>query len=113
MRHIQLKNARDTVDDDEALTPHAEQFVRTEGGARRIARWFFEPTDEGGLIDFEAFAHAVAESAYSGWIVVESDQSPAPGRERNGQRLVRAEGAAPDRRRQCGTRFPVMVHAGG
>ena len=78
IRHIQLKNARDTVDDAEALTPHAEQFVRTEGGARGIARWFFEPTDEGGLVDFESFARAVADSDYSGWIVVESDQSPHP-----------------------------------
>ncbi|KAA9105071.1 sugar phosphate isomerase/epimerase family protein [Microbacterium rhizomatis] len=78
VRHIQLKNARAVVDEAEALTPHAEQFVRTEGGSRRIERWFFEPTDEGGLIDFEAFAQAVAESDYSGWIVVESDQSPHP-----------------------------------
>lgn len=78
VRHIQLKNARDIVDDAEALTPHAEQFVRTEGGTRRIERWFFEPTDEGGLIDFEAFARAVRDSDYSGWIVVESDQSPHP-----------------------------------
>lgn len=76
--HIQLKNARHVVDDAEALTPHAEQFVRTEGGARAIERWFFEPTDEGGLIDFEAFARAVADAGYSGWIVVESDQSPRP-----------------------------------
>ncbi|WP_243075325.1 sugar phosphate isomerase/epimerase [Microbacterium sp. SS28] len=75
--HIQLKNARDVVG-DEALTPHAEHFVRTEGGERRIERWFFEPTDEGGLIDFEAFAQAVADSDYTGWIVVESDQSPRP-----------------------------------
>lgn len=78
VRHIQLKNARDVVDEEEALTPHAEQFVRTEGGSRRIDRWFFEPTDEGGLVDFEGFANAVAESDYSGWIVVESDQSPRP-----------------------------------
>ena len=78
VRHIQLKNARDVVDDTEALTPHAEHFVRTEGGARGIQRWFFEPTDEGGLVDFEAFARAVADSEYSGWIVVESDQSPHP-----------------------------------
>ena len=78
VRHIQLKNARHVVDEAEALTPHAEQFVRTEGGARRIERWFFEPTDEGGLIDFEAFAQAVADADYAGWIVVESDQSPHP-----------------------------------
>ncbi|QIG39188.1 TIM barrel protein [Microbacterium sp. 4R-513] len=76
--HVQLKNARHIVDEEEALTPHAEQFIRTEGGPRRIERWFFEPTDEGGLIDFEAFAQAVADSGYSGWIVVESDQSPRP-----------------------------------
>lgn len=60
------------------MTPHAEHFVRTEGGPRRVERWFFEPTDEGGLVDFEAFAEAVAESDYTGWIVVESDQSPRP-----------------------------------
>jgi len=76
--HVQLKNARDVVDDDEALTPHAEQFVRTEGGSRGVGRWFFEPTDEGGLVDFDAFAHALAEHHYSGWVVVESDQSPHP-----------------------------------
>ena len=78
VHHIQLKNARDVVDEAEALTPHAEHFVRTEGGERRIARWYFEPTDEGGLIDFEAFARAVGASDYDGWIVVESDQSPHP-----------------------------------
>ena len=78
VRHIQLKNAREVVDDAEAMTPHAEHFVRTEGGPRRVERWFFEPTDEGGLVDFEAFAEAVAESDYTGWIVVESDQSPRP-----------------------------------
>lgn len=78
VRHIQLKNAREVVDEAEALTPHAEHFVRTEGGPRRIERWFFEPTDEGGLIDFVAFARAVAASDYTGWIVVESDQSPHP-----------------------------------
>lgn len=78
VRHVQLKNAYDVVDDEEALTPHAEQFVRTEGGARRIQRWFFEPTDEGGLVDFPSFVRALAESGYAGWIVVESDQSPHP-----------------------------------
>lgn len=78
VRHIQLKDAHDREDDEEARTPHAEQFVRTEGGARRIGRWFFEPSDEPGLVDFEAFMHAVADTGYEGWIVVESDQSPHP-----------------------------------
>lgn len=78
VRHIQLKNAREVVDQAEALIPHAEQFVRTEGGSRGIDRWFFEPTDEGGLVDFEAFIRVVAQHDYRGWIVVESDQSPHP-----------------------------------
>ncbi|GAA4778701.1 sugar phosphate isomerase/epimerase family protein [Microbacterium gilvum] len=78
IRHVQLKDARETVGESEALTPHAEQFVRTEGGERRIGRWFFEPTDEGGLVDFEGVAHALHDIGYGGWIVVESDQSPHP-----------------------------------
>ncbi|WP_426322320.1 sugar phosphate isomerase/epimerase family protein [Microbacterium sp. E-13] len=78
VRHVQLKDARAVVDDEEARTPHAEHFVRTEGGSRGILRWFFEPTDEGGLVDFVAFTEALAEQGYSGWIVVESDQSPHP-----------------------------------
>lgn len=76
--HVQLKDARETVDDAEASTPHAEQFIRTEGGARRILRWFFEPSDERALVDFEGFVGALAEHGYRGWIVVESDQSPHP-----------------------------------
>lgn len=78
VRHVQLKDAREVVDEAEAMTPHAEQFVRTEGGRRGIERWFFEPTDEGGLVDFEAFVSALHEHGYAGWIVVESDQSPHP-----------------------------------
>ncbi|MBD3943568.1 TIM barrel protein [Microbacterium sp. NEAU-LLC] len=78
VRHVQLKDARAVVDDEEARAPHAEHFVRTEGGARGILRWFFEPTDEGGLVDFVGFAEALAAHGYEGWIVVESDQSPHP-----------------------------------
>ena len=78
VRHVQLKDARVVVDDDEAMTPHAEQFVRTEGGARRVERWFYEPTDEGGLVDFVGMATALHEHGYEGWVVVESDQSPHP-----------------------------------
>ncbi len=76
--HVQLKDARETVDDAEASTPHAEQFIRTEGGSRKILRWFFEPSDERALVDFEGFVGALAEHVYRGWIVVESDQSPHP-----------------------------------
>ncbi|PNW09161.1 sugar phosphate isomerase [Microbacterium testaceum] len=76
--HVQLKDARETVGDAEASTPHAEQFIRTEGGARKILRWFYEPSDERALVDFEGFVGALAEHGYRGWIVVESDQSPHP-----------------------------------
>lgn len=76
--HVQLKDARETVGDAEASTPHAEQFIRTEGGARKILRWFYEPSDERALVDFEGFFAALAEHGYRGWIVVESDQSPHP-----------------------------------
>ncbi len=76
--HVQLKDARETVDDAEASTPHAEQFIRTEGGSRKILRWFYEPSDEHALVDFEGFVAALAEHGYRGWIVVESDQSPHP-----------------------------------
>lgn len=76
--HVQLKDARETVDDAEASTPHAEQFIKTEGGARRVLRWFYEPSDERALVDFEGFVGALAEHGYRGWIVVESDQSPHP-----------------------------------
>ena len=78
VRHVQLKDARAVVDDEEARTSHAEHFVRTEGGSRGILRWFFEPTDEGGLVDFVTFTETLAEHGYSGWVVVESDQSPHP-----------------------------------
>lgn len=78
VRHVQLKDAHVVVDDDEAMTPHAEQVVRTEGGRRGVERWFFEPTDEGGLVDFVAFAEALRDHDYQGWVVVESDQSPHP-----------------------------------
>ncbi|MFZ8401469.1 hypothetical protein ACO1L3_13535, partial [Staphylococcus aureus] len=52
--------------------------IRTEGGARKILRWFYEPSDERALVDFEGFVGALAEHGYRGWIVVESDQSPHP-----------------------------------
>lgn len=76
--HIQLKGAREQVSDQEAMTPHADQNVRTAGGERQIARWFFEPSDEQDLIDFEALAYEVAKHGYEGWIVAETDQSPTP-----------------------------------
>lgn len=76
--HLHYKNARDRVDEAEALAPHADQAVRIAGGEREIGRWFFEPSDEGGLVDFVGLTGELAEHDYAGWIVVETDQSPYP-----------------------------------
>ena len=77
--HVQLKGARDTVSDEEALRPGADQRVRTEGGEREVARWFYEPSDDARqLVDFAALARELAASGYDGWIVVETDGGPHP-----------------------------------
>ena len=76
--HVQLKGARETVSDEEALLPGADQWIRIEGGEHQVARWFYEPSDDPGLIDFEALARELAASDYRGWIVVETDGSPHP-----------------------------------
>ena len=60
------------------MTRGAEQHVRTAGGEREIARWFYEPSDAEDLVDFEALARELAAHDYSGWIVVETDGSPHP-----------------------------------
>jgi inosose dehydratase len=76
--HVQFKDALAVDDDEEYLQPHAHWTVRVRGGAREIPRWFAEPGADGGLVDFPAVTRALLDSGYSGWIVVESDQSPHP-----------------------------------
>ncbi len=76
--HVQLKGALEEVSDAEALTPGADQHVRTAGGERAITRWFHEPSDAEDLVDLESLARALAAHDYSGWIVVETDGSPHP-----------------------------------
>ena len=76
--HVQLKGARDTVPEAEALTRGADQHVRTAGGEREVARWFWEPSDAPGLVDFESLARELAAREYQGWVVVETDGSPHP-----------------------------------
>ena len=75
--HVQFKDALAVDDAEEYLQPHAHWTVRVRGGAREV-RWFAEPGAEGGLVDFPAVTRALAGVGYSGWIVVESDQSPHP-----------------------------------
>jgi inosose dehydratase len=76
--HVQLKDALAVDDADEYLQPHAHWTVRVRGGAREVPRWFAEPGADGGLVDSGAVVHALVDVGYSGWVVVESDQSPHP-----------------------------------
>jgi inosose dehydratase len=76
--HVQLKDALAVDVDEEYLQPHAHWTVRVRGGAREVPRWFAEPGVEGGLVDVEAVVRALVDIGYTGWVVVESDQSPHP-----------------------------------
>lgn len=76
--HVHLKDARERVELDEALTAHAEHVIVRAGGSREIERWFFEPGDHRGLVDSEAVVAALVDSGYDGWVIVETDQSPHP-----------------------------------
>jgi inosose dehydratase len=76
--HVQLKDALAVDETEEYLQPHAHWTVRVRGGAREVPRWFAEPGAEGGLVDSAAVVGALLDVGYSGWIVVESDQSPHP-----------------------------------
>ena len=78
LRHVQLKDALAVDDDAEYLQPNAHWTVRVRGGVREVPRWFAEPGADGGLVDFGAVCRALVSSNYSGWVVVESDQSPHP-----------------------------------
>lgn len=74
--HIHLKDAlaMDTL--DEYRAPNAERALIKAGGQRGIARWFGELGS--GLVDWPALMTALRETGYAGWLVVESDQGPAP-----------------------------------
>ncbi|WP_457253934.1 sugar phosphate isomerase/epimerase family protein [Pedococcus sp. P5_B7] len=76
--HVQFKDALAVDEDEEYLAPHAHWTVRVRGGEREVPRWFAEPGADGGLVDFAAVTRALIHTGYSGWVVVESDQSPHP-----------------------------------
>lgn len=78
IRHVQFKDALAVDGGEEYLQPHAQWTVRVRGGAREVPRWFAEPGADGGLVDFPAMTRALVSARYTGWIVVESDQSPQP-----------------------------------
>lgn len=78
LAHVQLKNARDRDAEDIYLAPFAERALLQGGGGRRIERWFFELGTPGGIVDPVSILETLDAAGYSGWVVVESDQTPEP-----------------------------------
>lgn len=76
--HVHLKDAHFVDTENGYLLPAAEIDLLQGGSGRRIERWFFEFGSEGGLVDAAGVLAALEEAEYSGWIVLESDQSPEP-----------------------------------
>lgn len=74
--HIHLKDALAVDTLDEYRAPNAERALLKAGGQRGVARWFGELGT--GLVDWPALMTALRETSYAGWLVVESDQGPAP-----------------------------------
>ena len=61
----------------ELLAPRLDDLDHAQaGGQRGVARWFGELGS--GLVDWTAVMTALRETGYAGWLVVESDQGPAP-----------------------------------
>lgn len=78
VNHVQFKDVvlRDEL--GEATQKYAEHHFLSGGGARAVARWFFEMGTPGGLVDFPGLLGAMQAAGYQGWLVAESDQSPYP-----------------------------------
>jgi len=79
--HVQFKDAKIVDEHDDYARPNAEMEywpapIITAGAERGIDRWYYEMGTPGGLVDFPAVMAALTDIDYSGWIVVESDQSP-------------------------------------
>lgn len=75
VRHVHLKDARETVG-EEYLVANAEKHVLLAGGEGRIERWFWEIGE--GAVDVRSVVDALRAHGYAGWWIVESDQSPSP-----------------------------------
>lgn len=78
IRHVQFKDALAVDEAQEYRQPAAHWTVRVRGGAQEVPRWFAEPGADGGRLDFPALTRALLDAGYTGWVVVESDQSPHP-----------------------------------
>jgi inosose dehydratase len=76
--HVHLKDARHVDELDEYRLPVAEHTLLEAGGARQVERWFYEMGTPGGRVDFPRVLGVLEARRYTGWLVVESDQSPLP-----------------------------------
>ncbi|MFD1715436.1 sugar phosphate isomerase/epimerase family protein [Amnibacterium flavum] len=76
--HVHLKDSHFVDSENAYLLPGAEVDMLQGNAGRRIERWFFEFGSEAGLVDAAAVLGVLGESDYSGWVVLESDQSPEP-----------------------------------
>lgn len=76
--HVQFRDAAAVDIDNEYLGEHADHMLRSIGGARSIPRWFLEPGQGSGLVDFPAVTASLTSRGYTGWVVFETDPSPHP-----------------------------------
>lgn len=78
VKHFHFKDAVTTDAQDEYKQQNADVQLLSGGGKRGIERWFYEMGTPGGLVDFKSLYRAMKRHDYDGWVVAESDQTPAP-----------------------------------
>jgi len=78
VRHLHFKDTQDKDTQDEFKSPNADFQLLGSGGKRNIQRWFWEMGTPEGLVDFPSLVKSLKAHNYSGWVIVESDQSPDP-----------------------------------
>ncbi|MEO8313607.1 MAG: sugar phosphate isomerase/epimerase [Pseudomonadota bacterium] len=78
VNHVQFKDVVLRDERGEALEKNAEMRFLSGGGSRNVPRWFWEMGTPGGLVNFAALKSRMEARGYSGWTVIESDQSPYP-----------------------------------
>jgi inosose dehydratase len=78
VKHFHFKDAHSVDELAEYKNANADLELLVDGGKRGIERWFWEMGMPGGLVDFPALMKSIKAHNYSGWIIVESDQSINP-----------------------------------
>lgn len=78
VKHLHFKDTHDKDTLAEYKLSNADFQLLSAGGARNIARWFWEMGTPEGLVDFPRLVRSLKANNYGGWVIVESDQSPDP-----------------------------------